>query len=318
MIMLLTKVKGEKKMDKTFFALGTINNIKIYNSKNEDAIDEAIERINQIDNQMSAFKPESDISKLSKNAGNGFQAVHADTFELIRRAVTFGALSHGAFDITIRPLVELWSINKKGDFVPSDCEIQKVLSLVNYQDIQFDEKSLGVSLKNHGQSLDLGGIAKGFAADEVKRILLNYWIHSAVINLGGNIITIGKRPDGRPWQIGIQNPLASRGVHLGVVTETNKTIVTSGSNEQFFIKDGIRYHHILDPRTGKPAQSSLLSITVVCNNSTDADALTTALFILGPEKGMPLLTEMKAEAIFVTDDLSVIVSSGLKNNFVLL
>ena len=316
--MLLTKIKGEKKMDKTFFALGTINNIKIFNSRNEDAIDEAIERIYEIDNQMSAFKPESDSSKLSKNAGNGFQKVNADTFELIRRAIEFGALSNGAFDITIRPLVELWGINKKVDFVPSDPEIQSARSLVNFQDVQLDKNSLSVSLKSPGQSLDLGGIAKGFAADEVKRILLKNWIHSAVINLGGNIITIGKRPDGRPWQIGIQNPLASTGVYLGMVTERNRTIVTSGSNEQFFIKDCIRYHHILDPRTGSPAQSSLLSVTVICKDSTDADALTTALFILGPEKGMPLLNKMKAEAIFVTDDLSVIVSRGLKNNFVLL
>lgn len=321
MIMLLTKVKGAEKVDRTFFALGTINNIKIFNTRNEDAedaMDEAIERINEIDDQMSAFKPESDISKISRNAGNGLQKVQKDTFELVRRAAAFGALSGGAFDITIRPLVELWGINKKGDFIPSNFEIQKALSLVNYQDIKLDEKSQSVSLKKSEQSLDLGGIAKGFAADEVKRILIKNGIHSAVINLGGNIITIGKRPDGQPWQIGIQNPFASRGVYLGVVSASNKTIVTSGSNEQFFIKDGVRYHHILDPHTGKPAQSSLLSVTVICSNSTDADALTTALFILGPEKSMPLLNERKADAIFVTEDLSVFATSGLKNKFILL
>ncbi len=305
-------------MDRTFFALGTMNNIKIFNSSDEYAFDEVIERINEIDDQMSAFKTESDISKIGKNAGNGFQPVHADTFELIRRAVEFGCLSEGAFDITIRPLVELWDINKKGDFIPSDLEIQKALRFVHYQDINLDDKTQGVSLKRQGQSIDLGGIAKGFAADEAKRILLKNRIHSAVINLGGNIITVGKRPDGKPWQIGIQNPLASRGVYLGVVSAANKTIVTSGSNEQFFIKDGVRYHHILDPRTGKPAQSSLLSVTALCSNSTDADALTTALFVLGPEKSVPLLNKMKADAIFVTDDLSVIATSGLKNKFVLL
>ena len=313
--MLFKKTNSENTINETFFALGTINNIKIFDSGKSDVIAEAIEKVYEIDDRMSAFKDTSDISKLSKNAGNGFQEIHEDTFELIKRAIEFSFLSNGAFDITIRPLVELWGINKKESYVPSDIEIQEALNLVNYKDILFDKKSLGVSLKKPGQAIDLGGIAKGFAADEVKRILTENGIKSALINLGGNVVTIGNRPDGKQWQIGIQNPLAPTGQYLGVLSAENKTIVTSGSNERFFIKDGIRYHHILDPRTGKPANSGLLSVTAVCTCSTDADALTTALFILGPEMSVPLLNTINAEAIFVSEDLSVIVSQGLKSNF---
>jgi FAD:protein FMN transferase len=313
--MFIKKSNSGSAINKTFFALGTINSIKIFDSRKEHILEEAVERVSEIEDRMSAFNPESDLSKLRANAGRGFQKMHRDTFRLIRKAVTFGALSSGMFDVTIRPLVELWGINKKGNFVPSDSEIQSALSLVNYQDIGLNERSLGVSLKKLGQSLDLGGIAKGFAADEVKRILLKNGIRSAMINLGGNIMAVGKRPDGQPWQIGVQNPLAPTGQYLGILSETNKTVVTSGSNERFFIKDGIRYHHILDPRTGRPAQSSVLSVTAVCACSEDADALTTALFILGPEKSEPLLRKVEAEAIFINKDLSVNVSQGLENNF---
>lgn len=312
------KSKVNNTMNKTFLALGTINNIKVFNCENEAIVEEAITRVAEIDDRMSAFKVESDISKLSKNAGKGFQKVHEDTFNLICKAIEFSVLSDGAFDITIRPLVELWGINKKGNFVPSDSEIEELLPLVHYQDILLDQKFCSVALKKAGQSLDLGGIAKGFAADEVKRILLENGIQSALINLGGNIVTIGTRPDGQPWQIGIQNPLAPTGQFLGILSAADKTIVTSGTNERFFIKEGVRYHHILDPRTGRPVQSSLLSVTAICTCSTDADALTTALFILGPQKGLPLLSKIGAEAVFIADDLTITASQGLKGQFKIL
>lgn len=243
--MLLEKVKGQNKMDKAFLALGTINNIKVFNSSDEYIVSDIIERVFEIDDRMSAFKQGSDITKINRNAGKKPQTVHRETFELIKKAFTFSLLSDGTFDITIRPLVELWGINKKECFVPSDSEISNKLGLVNYKDILLDEKSCSVMLKKEGQSLDLGSIAKGYAADEARRILEQNHIKSAIVNLGGNIAVLGKRPDSRPWQIGIQNPLASTGEYLGVLTAVNKTIVTSGCNERFFIKDGIRYHHIL-------------------------------------------------------------------------
>lgn len=306
---------GDTPVIKTFPALGTINTIHLFDSRRADALERAVERVMEIEDRMSAFKTDSDISKISRMAGTGFVEIHKDTFQLLRKAMEYSRLSDGAFDITVRPLVELWGINKKGDYVPSDGEIDKGISLVDFRNIELDAKTCSAALKKPGQQLDLGGIAKGYAADEVRRILLKNGARSAIINLGGNVVAVGRKPDGSPWQVGIQNPLSPTGQYIGVLTVSDKTIVTSGSNERFFIKDGVRYHHILDPRTGRPVQNSLLSVTAVCTCSADADALTTALFVLGPEKGLELLRKVKAEAIFIGDDLTVTVTPGLINQF---
>lgn len=313
--MKLKEKVAAKYIDRCFSALGTVNYIKIYNSGKEEIIELAVNRVFEIEQMMSAFKLNSDIGRLNINSGNGFTGVHQDTMKLLNRAVEFSEMSSGAFDITVRPLVELWGIGRKKNFIPDKHEINKVKKLVNYRDVLLDNAGSGAALRNAGQAVDLGGIAKGYAADEVKRILLENKIEKALINLGGNIVTIGTRPDGQVWQVGVQNPMASSGKYLGTLGLSDKTIVTSGSNERFFIKDGIRYHHILDPRTGKPARSSLLSVTAVCDCSMDADALTTALFILGIERGLELLEKLKAQAVFVTENLNIIVTTGLKDNF---
>ncbi len=313
---MFTGKRFECAAEKTFSALGTINYIKICGGREPKKIlQEAEGRILEIEKRMSAFLPDSDVSKLRRNAGNGFVKISEETFRLLKTAVEFGKLTDGAFDITVRPLVELWGIGKKGTFIPSPEEIRQALRMVSYKDVELDEGSFSAALKHPGQSVDLGSIAKGYAADEVKRILLENGIQSAMVNLGGNVMAVGSRPDGQPWKIGIQNPLAPTGEFLGVLSVTDKTVVTSGSNERFFIKDGVRYHHILDPRTGAPAQSSLLSVTAVCESSTHADALTTALFLRGPEKSAPLRKETGAEAIFIDQNLSVTATFGLKNNF---
>lgn len=312
----MTQIQANSEVaDQTFFALGTMNNIRIFNAQNDGAARLAADRVAEIDNRMSAFRPASDIGRLSQKAGKGFQILHEDTFRLIQKAVRFSKMSGGAFDITVRPLVELWGINKKGSYVPPEDEINKARDLVGYRSVRLDAKSRGAFLEKPGQSVDLGGIAKGYAADEVRRILSGNGVRDALINLGGNVAAMGSRPDGDPWKIGIQNPLAPTGESLGVLSVSNQTVVTSGCNERFFIKDGVRYHHILDPRTGKPAQSRLLSVTAVCENSADADALTTALFVLGLEEGMPLLEQVHAEAIFIFSNSAVAVTKGLQENF---
>ena len=310
------KQNSEKQnIEKSFYALGTLNNIRIFGFCDEAVLDAAVKRVLEIDDRMSAFKPQSDVSRLNQNAGNGFLEMHTETFELLRRSLAFSEMSGGAFDITVRPLAELWGIGKKGDYIPTEKEIQIAKRSVDYTKLILDEKTHRAALQDAGQAVDLGGIAKGFAAEEVKKILLQAGIKCALINLGGNILTIGTGPDGRPWKIGIQNPIAPTGKYLGVLSLVGKTIVTSGSNERFFIKDGIRYHHILDPRTGFPAQTGLLSVTAICGCSTDADALTTAIFVLGAEHGIALANELDAEVIFVTGNYDVIASNGLKDIF---
>jgi len=313
--MFFKRRKHEYNYEKTFNALGTINTITAYGKKGKDAIEAAYKRVLEIEDRMSAFKDGSDVMKINRSAGIEPKKINADTFNLLNRSLEFSNSSKGAFDITIRPLTSLWGFGKKLNYLPKKEEIDEVLPLVNYRELFLDEENCTAYLKRKGQAIDLGGIAKGYAADEVKRILLQYRIKDALINLGGNIVVLGHNPEGQPWRIGIQNPFAATGHYIGTVKTTNRTIVTSGSNEQFFIKDGIRYHHIINPRTGYPINNGLLSVTVICQSSTDADALTTALFVSDVVDAIPLLKSINAEGIFVMENQDVFVTEGLQGNF---
>jgi thiamine biosynthesis lipoprotein len=313
--MFKTAERIANRQEQTFFALCTINAIAAYGRNSRQAIDLAVKRVAEIDDRMSAFKYDSDVSRINRSAGQKAQKISRDTLEVLKLSLEFSRLSKGAFDVTVRPLTALWGIGKKNDFIPPKEEIEQILPLVNFNDIVLDEENSSAFLKNRGQAIDLGGIAKGYAADEVKRILESYGVENALINLGGNIIALGTKPDGSEWRVGVQNPMSVRGEYVGTLKTVNKTVVTSGSNEQFFIKDGLRYHHIIDPRTGFPVKNELLSVTAVCDSSAAADALTTALFVLGSADALPLLKLTESEAIFITQDLSVLVTEGLLNSF---
>ena len=304
MAVLQQKTARKHFMDRMFCAMGTINAIKTFDGE-EEALTGAVERVLELDDRMSAFKKSSDVSLLRENAGCGFVRLHRDTFGLLRRAREFSALSAGTFDVTVRPLIELWGIGKKANYIPSEREIEAARSLTGYKSILLCENSSYAALEHPGQSVALGSAAKGYAADEVKRILLENGVTSGMINLGGNVAAIGSRPDGSPWRVGIQNPLAPSGQYLCVLSVRDKTVVTSGVNERFFIKGGVRYHHIMDPRTGKPAQNGFLSVSVAASDSAAADMLSTALFILGPSEGGPLLKRFGAGAVFITKDMKI-------------
>lgn len=300
--------------NRMFQALGTVNTIRVTGEESGDALRPAIARVHEIESRMSAFLPESDLGRLAESAGKSPAEISPDTFALLEKAKHYAQLSGGAFEPTIRPLTKLWGIGKKACFVPSEEEIAAAMSLVNWRSLQL-KSGCRAYLEKPGQAVDLGGIAKGYAADEVRRILLENGVASAMINLGGNISAVGSRPDGSPWRIGVQNPFAPRGEFLGTLEVRDRTVVTSGVYERYFYRDGVRYHHILDPRTGKPVRNGLMSVTAVCGSSADADALTTALFVLGPQAGAPLLRQSGADAIFVFEDYSFAATSGLRNSF---
>lgn len=309
-----TRIKQRCKQ-RQFESLGTFNEIRVFDCFDDALLNFAVNRVQEIDDTMSAFKPLSDISRLNQNAGLQPVSVKPETMYLLNYAKNISEMSEGAFDITIRPLVELWGISKKLNFIPTRGEIDEAKKLVNFKDLDLDKINETAFLKKQGQAVDLGGIAKGYAAEEVKRILIEGGVTSSLINLGGNIITIGTQPDNQHWIVGIQNPTAPTGDFFGMISSINKTIVTSGCNERFFMKDGVRYHHIIDPRTGKPAQSGLLSVTLICDNSVDADALSTVVFILGIEKSIKLLKKYETDAIFATEDCNVFVTDGIKDHF---
>lgn len=302
-------------ISREFTGLGTVNSVCIYGCTTTELLDLIQQRVLELENKLSVFRPRSEIWKLNQNAGKSPVAVSDETFRVLTIAKKFSALSGGAFAVTIRPLVSLWGIGKKENYIPEPEKIKAAKELVNDRDLILDETERTAFLSMSGQGVDLGGIAKGYAADEIRRILTQAGVKSALINLGGNIVTVGCRPDGQPWRIGIQNPAAVRGHYFGTVSARDKTVVTSGRNERFFLKDGVCYHHLIDPRTGRPSDSGLLSVTVIGGCSMEADALTTAVFVLGIQNGMKLLKLRNADAVFATDDYKIYLTQGIIHQF---
>jgi thiamine biosynthesis lipoprotein len=266
---------------------------------------------------MSANLEDSDLGRINAAAGAQAVAVHPDTMKTLKRALRFAELSGGAFDPTVGPLVKLWNIGSGNERIPGEDEIARALALINWRDVVVDEDAGTVLLARPGMSLDLGAIAKGYAADEAAGIIAASGIERALIDLGGNILIHGAKEDGSPWRVGIQNPEAGRGAYIGVAEVAgNKTLVTSGVYERFFESGGRRYHHILSTLTGYPVESGLLSVTVISDNSMNADALSTSLFALGYEKGLALVESVaNTEAVFVFEDHSIRGSSGAFDHF---
>lgn len=301
-----------------FFALGTIIQIKVFDvdtQKAKKAIDESIARVTEIENKMTINKDDSEVIEINSNAGENGVQVSYDTFYVIKKAGEYGRFSEGAFDLTIEPIVKLWGIGTKQARIPKDEEIISTLSLVNYKDVMLDETNNSVKLEKKGQAIDLGAIAKGYAGDEIKRILMDNGITTAFINLGGNVVTLGNKLDGTSWKIGIQNPVEKRGNHIAVIEVIDKTVVTSGNYERYFIEDGKRYHHIINPKTGYPAEEGVISSTIVADSSIDADALSTAVYVMGLDKGLDFIENMdKVEAAIITKDNKIYITSGLREN----
>jgi thiamine biosynthesis lipoprotein len=252
---------------------------------------------------MSATLEDTPVDRINKNAGIRPVPVPMDLIDVLEQALRYGALSEGAFDPTIGPLVQRWAIGSEHPRIPGALEIEETLSLINWQDVVIDRKEATVFLRRSGMALDLGAIAKGYAADEVGALLKKAGIQGAIIDLGGNIFAYGTKQGGAPWRIGIQNPLSSRGAYLGILEVRHKSIVTSGVYERYAEIDGKRYHHILSTQDGYPVSNGLLSVTIIADRSMDADALSTAAFALGYEKGRALVeSQDHAEALFIFED----------------
>ena len=307
-----TNVSEAGPEDRSELLLGTVCTIRIYDNPTDMAFNASFQRIDEIEQQMSLNIPESNLSQISRNAGIMETIVPGDTFNVIKKAIEIALLSGGAFDPSIGPLVSAWGIGTDNPRVPSQEEIIRLLPLTNYEDITMDAESSTVFLENSGMILDLGGIAKGYAADEVKEVLLNLGIKSAIINLGGNILTVGTKPDGSLWRIGIQYPTVNQGGNYVMILSIEDTsVVTSGPYERFFTVGDTSYHHIIDTENGYPARSDLESITIISENSFVADALSTAVYSLGLVSGMELIEKMDLiEAVAITYNQEIILSSG--------
>jgi thiamine biosynthesis lipoprotein len=305
-------------MDRAELVLGTVCSIRIQDGGSDRALDAVFARLKEIDAEMSANSADSVIAAINKAAGLSPVNAPDDLRYVISRALHYAELSGGAFDPTIGPVVKLWNIGMDGERIPGAAEIQEALKLVEYRDVVLDNAAGTVFLRRPGMLLDLGAIAKGYAADEAELLLLKHRVKGAVIDLGGNVKVTGKKPDGTKWRIGIQNPFDDRGDRLGIATlEGGYTVVTSGVYERYFIGgDGGHYHHISSTRTGYPVKNGLVSVTIICTSSVDADGLSTTVFALGLHDGMALVESMPGiEAVFVDGDKKVYMSQGAKAVF---
>jgi thiamine biosynthesis lipoprotein len=212
--------------------------------------------------------------------------------------------------------VKLWGIGTDHARLPEAGEIAAAKSFVGWKDIVLDEAKKTVFLRRKGMALDLGSTSKGFAADEVAKLIRAAGVKSALIDLGGNVLVLGSRPDGKSWRIGLQDPFSTeRGSYLGIASLADKTMVTSGVYERFFIKDGKRYHHILDTKTGYPVDNGLMSVTIITPKSFDADGFTTTIFALGRVRGMALAKEKGVDVIVVDSAKKVYMSPGVSTYF---
>jgi thiamine biosynthesis lipoprotein len=302
------------------FVLGTLCSIHLYsdfwqNRKATETYRKLFSRLREIENTMSANMAGTDIDRI--NRSDVPVRVHADVIAVLEQALRYAALSDGAFDPSVGPLVKLWGIGSEAPRLPAPPELAAALSLVNWRDVALDKDAGTVFLRRQGMALDLGAIAKGYAADECVRIIQEAGFRGAIIDLGGTIATCGAKEGGKPWLIGVQNPLDTRGAYIGVLAVRDKAVVTSGVYERYAEFDGVRYHHILSTQNGFPVKNGLLSVTIVADRSLDADALSTAVFALGYEQGLSLLEGSggSAEAIFVFDDMSIRVTDGARDIF---
>lgn len=274
----------------------------------EQAIDAGMAELRRLDAMMSLYKDSSEISRVNAAAGKSPVPVSPEMIEIVEDAARVSELSDGVFDITIGPLVVLWQMRLKEGKTPTDAEMARVRPLVNYRNIVIDKKSSTLYLRKPGMIMDLGGM-KGYTADRAAAVIRKYGVQNAVIAVAGDIWVLGIRDDGKQWRIGVQHP-RDREKTLMTLNLSNKYISTSGDYERFVIREKKRYHHIIDPRTGKPS-SGVISATLIGDKGALIDPLSKVPFILGPEKGIALVKRLSAEAIIIDDQGKIYTTEGI-------
>lgn len=284
----------------------------------ESGIDEVFREFERLENLMSVWRAGSDVLRLNAAAGEGPVSVSPEVIEVLGLARHYSGLSSGKFDVTFGPLSGLWRFDHDQDgVIPDPAAVASRLPLIGWEDLIVDAAAGTAWLRRKGMSVHLGGIGKGYAVDRGAAILRSHGFENFLIQSGGDMY-VGGNPEGRAWRLGIQDPRGPADTPFAVVELTNATFSTSGDYERFFLKDGRRYHHILDPDSGEPAMASR-SVTIVTPHAVDADALSTAVFILGPEAGMALIERLPdVEGVIVGARNEVRVSTGLQDRLTVL
>lgn len=316
--------RQSSKISKTGFYFDTLITVTLYGTTDETALNDCFALAEKYEKKLSNTIKNSEISKINQANGD-FVTVSNDTLSLIKAGISYGDLSNGRFDITIGTLSDLWNFSEIAEnlnsddneadssVVPSDLQIQKARTHVNYKNIEV--KGNQVRLKDPKSKIDLGGIAKGYIADQMRSLLRKKGITTGVISLGGNVLTLGEKKDGSSYTIGIQKPFAATGTSLGTLNVKDASVVSSGIYERYYRVGNTLYHHILDPTTGYPVKNNLYQVTIISKISMDGDALSTTCFSLGLKKGLQLIEQTDdVEAIFVSNDGTITCSSGINNH----
>lgn len=290
------------------FLLNTTCTVSLYDRQDSAVLAGAFQRIAHYDGLFSMTAAGSDVYKIN-HAGGKPVKVDPDTLAVIRESLGYSRDSGGLFDVTVGRLTSLWNIEGNNPKVPAPAAIRAAMATIRYQNIVLSGDT--VMLRDKNAMIDLGGVAKGYIADKIKEYLVAKGVHSGIVNLGGNVVVIGAK-NGAPWIVGVQQPFMDRDEDIGYLYVTDKSVVTSGIYERYFIQDGKLYAHILDPRTGYPVQNDLSSVTIISDESRQGDGLSATCFLLGVAKAEKLIESLKdTEGIFITKDGRVVTTPGI-------
>ena len=289
---------------KSLLCFDTVVTLQFYAGKNgQELMDHCVQLCQDYEKIFSRTNSESQLYQINHRTSNTVK-VSDEIAELVAVGLEYYDLSDGMFDITIAPLSDLWDFKSESPQIPDASDIEAALSAVDASSITQDGNI--ITFSDTDTMIDLGALAKGYIADHLKTYLTQNGVTSGNLNLGGNVLTIGSRPDGSPWRIGIQEPFSSQGTLADVVEVTDKTVVSSGIYERYFEKGGEIYHHILDPKTGYPVDTDIWGVTVICDSSLTGDALSTTCLLMGYEKAKAFINSLKdVEAIFILENKEI-------------
>jgi thiamine biosynthesis lipoprotein len=300
LIFVLTGCGQDSSVKETRILMDTFCEISCYGGSKDQAvaaIDAAFKEMERIERVFSKFDENSEVSKINRLAGSEKVKVSEEVFKLTEESIYYSGISEGAFDITVAPFMEIWGFVRKQKAMPDKYAVENALKSVGYKNIELDREELSIRFLNKGVKIDFGGIAKGYAVDRAKDVLVSKGIKNGLVNLGGNIFALGNAPGRKNWKIGVQDP-KNKGKLLRSFELTNRAISTSGNYERFFEIGGKRYSHIINPITGEPCQG-IISVTVAADSAETADAFSTAIFVMGEEKGLSLAKSIKGISVLI-------------------
>lgn len=298
----------------TTFCMSTVVDQRAYGANAEEAMQKVEQALRDFEDELSLYRAQSDIAQINAAAGGQPVAVQPQTLALLQQGKELALQSENAFALTLAPLTLAWGITSETPHVPPQSEIDALLPFVNDNDILLDAKNGTVQLVKQGQAIDLGGIAKGTACNVARAIYTENGVDSALLSIGGNIYAHGAKPDGSEFRIGFRDPSKSAGVSIASFTLRDATCAVSGGYERYFEENGVRYHHILDPETGAPAESDIVSVGVVDADGTVADFYSTTLFVWGKEKALAYLSG-EGTGLLLDAENNLYVSRALQASF---